>query len=312
MYDSSINRNSDTAEKPERPAPLNMSNQHHTYNNSPQNPQYNQPSASPAPIHHPHQVTHQPSNTYNQPLDAYPTPPGRYAPPQPGAYPRQSEVYRLPENANQLIPQDIRDQFQQDEHGHILFFTSPPVDTLPPIKPGSAIGHTARYLAAKHRDKLAANEKRKVEDLSEEVKSSPAPNEAAVDSALVDTATPQQPPAKKPKHAHPSPNNEGAATAADNDDDSEDLPHQILSARTQALQLWIDQLQNSTDRIYQDLYGEHWEAGKEIEAEKLAKLQAEERRKRGELEESLRERERRVEVDLRGRGWFRDDRDPRY
>ena len=87
MYDSSINRNPDTAEKPERSAPLNMSNQHHTYNSS-QNPQYNQHSASPAPIHHPHQLTHQPSNTYNQPLDAYPTPPGRYAPPQPGAYPR--------------------------------------------------------------------------------------------------------------------------------------------------------------------------------------------------------------------------------
>ncbi len=171
-YDTTNNRNPDTAEKAERSAPLNMSNQHHAYN-SPQGAQYNQHSASPAPIHHPHQLTHQPSNTYNQPLDTYATPPGRYAPPQSGAYPRPSEVYRLPENANQLIPQDIRDQFQQDEHGHILFFTSPPVDTLPPVKPGSAIGHTAKYLAAKHRDKLAANEKRKAAALTEEKSSLP-------------------------------------------------------------------------------------------------------------------------------------------
>ena len=293
-FDTAINRNPDAAEKVERSTPLNMANQHHMYN-TPQGPQYNQPSASPAPIHHPHQLTHQPSNTYNQPLDTYPTPPGRYAPSQPGAYPRPSEVYRLPENANQLIPPEIRDQFQQDEHGHVLFFTTPPVDTLPLVKPGSAIGHTARYLAAKHRDKLALSERRKAADVTTEEEK---PSLAL--TTLEDEATSPHP-SKKPKHT--------PTTDSDGDNSSTDLSHKISATRHQ---LWIQQLQNSTDRIYQDLYGEHWEVGKQIEREKLAKLQLEEKRKRVELEKSLREREERRRVDLRGSGVFRDDRDPRY
>ena len=173
-------------------------------------------------------------------------------------------------------------------------------------------------MAAKHRDKLAANEKRKAGDLTEE--KPPLAKSVEAEPALIDDATVQEPPTKKPKHTHsPDPKNNEAIVADDddnknnnNDDDDEDLTHTILRTRSEAFQLWIQQLQNSTDRIYQDLYGEHWEVGKEIEAEKLAKLQAEQRRERGELEKSLRERERRVEVDLRGRGWFADDRDPRY
>ena len=192
-------------------------------------------------------------------------------------------MYRLPENANQLIPEEIRDRFQQDEHGHILFFTSPPVDTLPPIKPGSAIGHTAKYLAAKHRDKLAAKEKRKAASL---------PEEEGDDTALRTKAA-----AKKVKYEAV---------------DESGLKQKIVDTRTEALQLWVQQLQNSTDRLYQDLYGKHWEVGKQIEQEKVARMQVEERRKRKELEKSLRQREERIKVNLLGSGLFKDDRDPRY
>lgn len=69
----------------------------------------------------------------------------------------------------------------------------------------------------------------------------------------------------------------------------------------------MSQLHNSTDRIYQSLYGAHWEVGKQIEREKLVRLQAEERELREVIGRSERERERRGRVDLRGRGWFRDD-----
>ena len=195
----------------------------------------------------------------------------------------------MPENANQLIPEEIRDRFQQDEHGHVLFFTAPPVDTLPPVKPGSAIGHTASYLAAKHRDKLAAKEKRKASGL---------PEEEEEDSVL--TTTTRSVVAKKLKQEQPSVDN-GIS-----------LQQKIVETRDQALQLWIQQMQNGTDRIYQDLYGEHWETGKKIEAAKVARMQAEESSKQLELARTLREREERGRVNLLGSGVFKDDRDPRY
>ena len=105
-------------------------------------------------------------------------------------------------------------------------------------------------------------------------------------------------PSKKPKHGHTS--------------DDDDIPQKIMTTRTEALQLWLQQLQNSTDRIYQDLYGEHWEVGKVIEGEKVAKLQVAEKGRREVLERMERERGERGRIDLRGSGVFLDDRDMRY
>lgn len=90
------------------------------------------------------------------------------------------------------------------------------------------------------------------------------------------------------------------------------LQQKIAETRHQALQLWIQQMQNGTDRIYQDLYGEHWETGKQIEAEKVARMQAEEKNRQMELAASERARQERLKVNLRGSGVFKDDRDPRY
>lgn len=64
--------------------------------------------------------------------------------------PQPVEVYILSDHANASIPPEIREQFQRDEHGRVLFFTAPPLNTSPTVqKEGRALGHSARYLAAK-------------------------------------------------------------------------------------------------------------------------------------------------------------------
>ena len=74
------------------------------------------------------------------------------------------EVYVLNDHANASIPQDIRDQFQRDERGRVLFFTAPPLNVDPPLsKEGRTLGHSARYLAAKAKKDAMKAAKRKGE-----------------------------------------------------------------------------------------------------------------------------------------------------
>lgn len=70
-------------------------------------------------------------------------------------------------------------------------------------------------------------------------------------------------------------------------------------------------MQNGTDRIYQDLFGTHWEEGKRHEGENLAALQAEERRRQRELKLGAEKRAERMKVSMTGSGVFKDDWDPR-
>lgn len=254
-------------------------------------PQYPQHSASPAPIHHPHQYTQQAANAYTQPhpaaassshIDHYATP-NRYAnqrvagPNIPAQ--RLPEVGHLPENANLAIPEDTRNQFQQDENGHVLWFTSPPVDTLPPTKPHSVVGHTAKYLAEKIRIKKALKEKRKAEGLPEEEERQP--------QLLV----------KKAKNGI-----------------DEALQQQINDLTVKALWEWNEQMQEGTDKIYQSLYGQHWEEGKKYEMEKLAKLQADEKKGQVELAKTKRNGNSWdvAKASCSGTGVYKDDWDPRF
>jgi chromatin structure-remodeling complex subunit RSC1/2 len=63
------------------------------------------------------------------------------------------------------IPQEIREQFQRDEKGRVLFFTAPPLNVDQPlIKDGRALGHSARYLAAKAKKDAMKAAKRKAEE----------------------------------------------------------------------------------------------------------------------------------------------------
>lgn len=95
---------------------------------------------------------------------------GGYKAPQP------IEVWSLNDAANAAIPADIREQFQQDEQGRVLFFTAPPLDTKALARRPSTkeeaeepLGHSVEYLAKKaERDqKVREHRKRKAEKAAE-------------------------------------------------------------------------------------------------------------------------------------------------
>jgi chromatin structure-remodeling complex subunit RSC1/2 len=86
-------------------------------------------------------------------------PPAGYKAPQP------VEVFVLNDHANASIPQEIREQFQRDEKGRVLFFTAPPLNVDQPLtKDGRALGHSARYLAARAKKEAMKAAKRKAEE----------------------------------------------------------------------------------------------------------------------------------------------------
>ena len=278
-------------------APLSSrANQSQTY--AAHIPQYHQQAASANPVPN-QQYSQQNSSSYTQPhqansshntyaathLDHYSTSSSRY--PQSTTVqrsttaaaagynaPRPSEVYHLPESANAAIPLDIREQFQRDDKGNILFFTTPPVDVLPPVNEGSAVGHTAKYLANKIRRKMALKEQRRAAGLPE------------IEEAPV---------TKKVKIASNAPAQQTV----------EDL-------RDKGLKLLINQMNQGTEQIYRDIYGLQWEEGMKYEQEKLMIAQDEAALRREELEASERRRTEQDRLLLEDKGLYLDDYDPRY
>ncbi|KAL9591695.1 MAG: hypothetical protein Q9179_007466, partial [Wetmoreana sp. 5 TL-2023] len=285
--DGRMANNSEAAAAP--PASYNSQTQSHSQT---QAPQYNHQSASPAPIQYNQYASH-PTPNYPQTqhhgsasssyhsAQADPRYPQVPAPYRAAAVSgttansvRPHEIFRLSEQANAQIPEEVRKLYQQDEHGNVLFFTAPPVDVLPPTKEGSAMGHTARYLAEKLRRKIALKEKRKAEGLPEDY---------------------EEP---KPKKVKP--------------EMDEDLTGQINNMRDKALRILIDEMQEGTEAIYKDIYGVHWEEGARFEAARRVERQAEAKRKNMALAESARRRKEEETVPLMGMGVYLDDFDPRY
>jgi chromatin structure-remodeling complex subunit RSC1/2 len=101
--------------------------------------------------------TPRPAPGYQQPYVQQP--PSGYKAPQP------VEVFVLNDHANLSIPQEVREQFQRDEKGRVLFFTAPPLNVDQPLtKEGRALGHSARYLAAKAKKDSMKAAKRKADE----------------------------------------------------------------------------------------------------------------------------------------------------
>ena len=110
-------------------------------------------------------------------------PPSGYKAPQP------VEVYVLNDHANASIPQDIREQFQRDEKGRVLFFTAPPLNVEPPLtKDGHALGHSARYLAARAKKDALRAEKRRANEAKVDEREAAAKKARADDEAQLKTA----------------------------------------------------------------------------------------------------------------------------
>lgn len=253
-------------------------------------------SASPAPAyqHYNQQVAnYTPQTTHNAFLtpqqrghiDHYNTPQGGYAYSQPtarntsavaSAYnpPRPIEVYHLSDAANLSIPEDIRDQFHRDEHGHVLFFTTPPLDTLPPVKHGEAVGHSVRYLAEKAKRIEAIKEKRKREQQAKEEQESSS---------------------KKVKQE------EELALAAE-----------VRRLTGEAMQLLGKDIEEGTKDLYRDMLGGKWEEGMKADTKRLQNTQAEKMRKMSKIEENARRTKERQTTSLKSDGVYLDDVDARY
>ncbi len=63
--------------------------------------------------------------------------------------PRAPEVYTLADGIDAAIPAEVRDQFQRDEQGRILFFTTPPLNRANNgvTEQYAGLGHSASHLA---------------------------------------------------------------------------------------------------------------------------------------------------------------------
>lgn len=105
----------------------------------------------------PQYASARPAPAYQQPFVQQP--PVGYKAPQP------VEVYILNDHANASIPPEIREQFQRDEQGRVLFFTAPPLNAPSAVKKeDKSLGHSARYLAAKaSRDAMRAAKRKAAE-----------------------------------------------------------------------------------------------------------------------------------------------------
>jgi chromatin structure-remodeling complex subunit RSC1/2 len=133
------------------PAPILQQGQHNGYNSHLQ---------QPFPHHQPQQPL-----SYSGPLQGAPIGARQTQGPPPVAYkaPNPVEVWHLPDNANASIPAEIRDQFQQDAQGRVLFFTAPPAA---PTETKKKLQHTPGYLAfrAKQMKEKLDSKKRNAED----------------------------------------------------------------------------------------------------------------------------------------------------
>jgi chromatin structure-remodeling complex subunit RSC1/2 len=102
-------------------------------------------------------------------------PPGGAAPANAYNPPRPPEVFTIADDGiNNSIPEQVRNQFQLDENGRVLFFTAPPghLENNGLTKTGAALGHTSRYLDGLEEWRAERERKRKERDerLAEETK----------------------------------------------------------------------------------------------------------------------------------------------
>lgn len=113
----------------------------------------------------------------------------------------------------------------------------------------------------------------------------------------------------------PAEEDEQPTTKKAKQSDDGNLQERTDDVIVKALSVWNDQMQASTDRIYQSLYGEHWEEGKRYELEKLARLQADHQKKRAVLARKQKERKSSLRMSkgsITDNGIYKDDYDPRY
>ncbi|KUI59455.1 Chromatin structure-remodeling complex subunit RSC1 [Cytospora mali] len=144
------------------PSPAPVGHHHHLPNNS-YAPQSFTPSA--VPVHQQPRMPMAPtaSNTAIPHANANAN---MYNPPRP------VEVYHLRDDIDAAIPAEVREQYQTDDKGHVLFFTAPPLNRPyhGVAEEHATLGHSVRYLSdiAKHRAERERKRKERDEALERE------------------------------------------------------------------------------------------------------------------------------------------------
>lgn len=138
--------------------PSFMPNYGATYSQSPSTTRYQQMGTPAAGGYNVSHASHASRNVSNQPQQGHHA--NAYNPPRP------PEVYTLPDNINDALPDQIRSQLQHDSAGRVLFFTTPPSDhPHNRLAPGNtALGHSLRYLAGRDDWRVQREAKRKARD----------------------------------------------------------------------------------------------------------------------------------------------------
>ncbi|KAK2750897.1 hypothetical protein FQN55_001469 [Onygenales sp. PD_40] len=72
--------------------------------------------------------------------------------------PRPVETFILSDNANAAIPEEIRKMFHRDEAGRVIFWTTPPLDVVPPVET-TGLGHSLRFLARREEKRALLEER---------------------------------------------------------------------------------------------------------------------------------------------------------
>ncbi|KAL1962791.1 hypothetical protein VTN77DRAFT_9160 [Rasamsonia byssochlamydoides] len=211
---------------------------------------YQQPQATPTPpVYQPplqaRAGNYAPQAAHPAAYQAAPLPPHQYATPQHPSYapyaanrlhappppvynpnaPRPIEVFHLSDTANAAIPENIRKQFHCDDQGRVLFFSTPPLDLVPPAE--KRLGHSLKYLAAK-----AAKEERR--RAMEQEKRKAAEDEMDVEQ-----------PSKRPRT-----------------DEQKALAAEVENLTEKALNLLANQVAAGTDEFYKAVYGDKAEEAK--------------------------------------------------
>jgi chromatin structure-remodeling complex subunit RSC1/2 len=184
--------------------------------------------------------------------------------------PRPVEVFHLSDTANAAIPEEIRDQFHCDDQGHVLFFSSAPLDIGLTVQ--QRLGHSLKYLAAKEeRRKLVEAKKRKETSEREE-------RDRAAKRQRADAQT---------------------ALAA-----------RVEVAAEKAVEVMTKGILNGTDEIYKILYQQHAETARQADAKAREQRILADRAIQAKTAQIQANSIKTTFVSLKGKGIYMDEIDP--
>ena len=95
-------------------------------------------------------------------------------------------------------------------------------------------------------------------------------------------------------------------------EEGEKYQAQLDDMAAKALNLWIQQMEQGTERLWQSMYGDDWEEAKTLGDAERARVQKELQEKAVIVEENARKRKAREHISLKDPDVFLDDLDPRY